>query len=257
MAYRDFECTVKTANNELIATAVNHLSKEIKRYGGPIPSWYLLALDGREARTTMALHQRAGVLKQNVTLVEKNQQTATRLRHLLPESTIIDTTMQKFINSQDFRHGGYNVVYLDWTCTAAGNDKEKSPQVALEDLLRRSDHPYVVLAQTFNMRGKKMNPEGIERGEDERPGEPEWLRGTDNLYEEEKVFVCKNLAERAMRCGYVPLWNLHLESMYRRPKSPSWMMFMSVVLWKIPGMTEAPGWHWELYNNNQVQIKDR
>jgi len=276
MAYRDYKCPVKSANNELIATAVNHLSKEIERCGGRIPTWYLLALDGEQARTTMTLHQRAGVLKKNVTLVEKNRQTAARLRRLLPDSTIFETTMQKFVNSQDFRRGGYNVVFFDWTCTAPGNNKEKSPQVALEDLFRRSDHPYVVLAQTFNMRGKNMRPKETEEeptgGEtpeeattdrktfekEKDAREQEWLRGTDNLYEEEKVFVCENLAERAMRCGYLPLWNLHFESMYRRPKSPSWMMFMCVTLWKIP-TDEAPALseHWKVYNNNQVQVKDR
>jgi hypothetical protein len=262
MAYRDFKCPVKTANNELIATAVNHLSKEIEGTGGSIPTWYLLALDGAQARTTLSLHQRSGVSKHNVTLVEKDRRTAGKLRRLLPDSTVVHTTMQKFVNSQDFRTGGYNVVFLDWTCTAPGNDVEKSPQLALEDLLRRTDHRYVVLAQTFNMRGKNMREKEVQDTIDggsavvDDRAEPEWLRGTDNLYEEEKVFICKNLAERTMRCSYLPLWNLHFESMYRRPKSSSWMMFMCVALWKIP-TAEVPREHWEVYNNNQVQVKDR
>jgi len=243
---------VKTANNELLATAINHFNNEIVRAGGIAPTTYLLALDGEDLGTTTTLHGRAGVAKENVTLVERDPITASKLRHRIPEAAILETTMQQFVRSAAFRPGGYNVVYFDWMCTTTGNKAEGSPQAALEDLLRRTDQPYVVLAQTFNMRGKEKANAGC----DPALVEPEWVRGTDSIYEQEKVMVCSNLAERALLCGYIPLWNLHFESMYRRPESPSWMMFMCVMLWKIP-KGDVPRHHWNIYNRNQVQIKDR
>jgi hypothetical protein len=253
--YKDFQCAVKTANNELLATAVNSLNKAIQKVHGTPPTWYLLTFDGEHAQTTSTLHQRAGVSMANVTIVEKDRVTVKKLRTVVLACTIIESTMQRFVQSSEFiRTGGYNVVFFDWTCTTIGNEIEGSPQVALESLLRQTEHPYVVLAQTYNMRGKHMHTDG--RRAREWSGSLEWIRGTDGLYEEEKSFVCSNLAERAMRCSYLPLWNLHFESMYRRPKSPSWMLFMCVVLWRIP-TTEVPRHHWDLHNDNQVRVKDR
>lgn len=247
--YHDVECAVKTANNELLATAINHLTKAIEAAGGTPPTWYLLTLDGVHARTTTTLQQRADIAEGRVTIVEMDGATAKNLRKAVPTATIIESTMQEFVTSNAFRPGGYNIAYFDWCCTVGGNKDDGSPQVALENFLRRSDQPYIVLAQTFSMRRK-----GARKGNG--PEEPEWIRGTDNAYEDDKVFVCSNLAERALRSGYLPLWNLHFESMYRRPSSPSWMLFMCVTLWKVP-TSEVPRHHWDVYNKNQVQIKER
>lgn len=192
-SYSDFLCNVKITNNELFATAVNHLNKEIVRSGGTSFTLYVLALDGELACTTTTLHERAGVAKQNVTLVEKDANVAAQLRRILPQSTIIHSTMQRFVQGSQFRPGGYNTVYFDWMCTPPGNNVEKCPQAALSDMLRRCDHPYVVFAQTFSMRQKHKGPGGSINQE------YAWLRGADTIYEDEKGFVCSNLAERALR----------------------------------------------------------
>lgn len=249
-AYQDVECFFKEQNNELLATSLNTLRKEFKEHGHPEPSWTVLTLDGELARTTTTLCTHADVREDDVTIVERDVQTAEMLRQRVNKSTVVCSTVQDFACSADFRAGGYNVVYLDWMCTTTGNEKEGRPFKTLDDILARTGHSMIVFAQTFSMRGKvKGAGEGMSE-------QKVWERGADAAYESEKTLVCAELAELALRRNYLPLWNLHFESTYRRSAKSSWMLFMSVVLWRIPTADASPTL-WSIYRTNQVDIKNR
>jgi hypothetical protein len=247
--YRDIDCLFKKQNNELLATSLNSLTHVLSQHGQPAPTWRLLTLDGPLGRTTRTICSHAGALETNVTVVERDPAIIEEMKHYIPRANIVCDILQAFCSSDHFP-SDYNAVYLDWMCTLEGNKREGPPLKALDDFLRRVTSPYIVCAQTFCLRGelKGSNLSG--------PPSATWERGSDTDFEEVKASACGSLAELALRSGYIPLWNLHFESTYRRAGKGIWMLFMSVVLWRLPDEKDDRA-HWDIFNKNQVQIKNR
>jgi len=234
--YHDSESVHKTENNEWIAFTANNIGKTFRGCGGGEPKWAALLLDGIHARSMTTLNRRVGLNRESIVIVEHDQETFDTLKNNHPDCTVVFNQMQKFVRDEAFPDNEFNIVFFDWMCTIQGNKPEGSPLRALSDYLGRTKLPFVVVAQTFCLRGQRVG-EGVP-------------------YQGAKDFVCGEVTRRATCAGYLPLWNSHLDSVYTREEGRTAMYFCSVVLAQIPS-EKSPAYLWDFFIRNQLQLRNR
>ena len=234
--YHDVDSVYKENNNEWIAFTVNNIGKTFQGCGGEAPKWAALLLDGIHARSMTTLNRRVGLDRENIVIVEHDKDSFNTLKSNHPDCNIVFDQMQKFVRDESFPENEFNVVFFDWMCTIRGNKAEGSPLDALSDYLKRTRLPFVVVAQTFCLRGEHVGP-----------GAP---------YQEAKDRVCTEVTEAATVNGYQPLWTSYFESIYTREGGRTAMFFSSIVLAQTPTET-SPRYIWDFFNRNQLQLRNR
>jgi hypothetical protein len=235
--YHDFDSSHKTENNEWIAFTANNIGKRFQASGGKAPKWVALLLDGIHARSMTTLHRRVGVDQENIVIVEHDQESFDTLKTNHPDCTVVYNHMQQYVRAEAFPDDEFNIVFFDWMCTIQGNGKEGPPLDALSDYLNKTRLPFVVVGQTFCLRGRKI-------GDRVHP------------YQKEKDLVCGEITKRATCAGYLPLWNSYFESLYTREGGRTAMFFCCVVLAQIPSQ-RSPQYLWDFFNLNQLQIRNK
>ena len=234
--YNDFSCAHKVFNNDYIAFTANHISKQFRGCGGDVPKWIALLLDGVNARSMMTLHRRVGLDKDNITIVEHDRETFDTLSANHPDCNFIFGQMQSYVQKASFPSDQFNLAFFDWMCTINGNNNEGRPLEALSNFLCQTNRPYIVLAQTFCLRGEQ--------------------KGNGDPYQASKDRVCNAIIRTAARNGYQAMWNSYFESVYRREGGAVPMFFTCVVLVQNPG-ENSPEYLWAFYEKNQLHMRDR
>jgi hypothetical protein len=235
--YADIESSHKADNNEWIAFTANNIAKSFRGCGGDTPKWAALLLDGIHARTMTTLNRRVGLERESIVIVEHDRETFDTLKTNHPDCKLVFNQMQKYVRSESFPDDELNIVFFDWMCTIRGNKPEGSPLEALSDYLQRTKLPFVVVAQTFCLRGENLGEQG-------RP------------YQNAKDFVSGEITKRATCNGYLPLWNSFFETVYTRESGRTAMFFCCMVLVQIPSETSPP-YLWDFFIRNQLQLRNR
>jgi hypothetical protein len=236
-AYQDVESTHKADNNEWIAFTTNSIGKTFQGCGGDTPKWAALLLDGIHARSVTTLNRRVGLERESIVIVEHNQETFDTLKANHPDCTLVLDRMQTYVRDESFPDDEFNIVFFDWMCTIPGNEQEGPPLQALSDYLARTKLPFVVVAQTFCLRGQAI-------GDRSQP------------YQKAKDVVCEEITKRATLNGYSPLWNSYFESVYTREGGGTAMFFCCLVLAHVPSES-SPQYLWDFFNRNQLQLRNK